>query len=235
MTVGSLFAGIGGFDLGLERAGMIVRWQVEISPFCQRVLAKHWPHVSRYTDVRTVGADTLAPVDLICGGFPCKQTSRAAAMFGRRIGFDGPDSGLWREQLRLIRELQPRIAIVENPDSQWLAEVQGDLARARYHVSRWAFPAASVGAPYLRWRVFVVADRHGSRLQERRPTRPSATETAEWLAAQRSTWLSTLAGVLRVDDGVPGGMDRRERISACGNAVVPAVAEWLGRRLMIDE
>jgi DNA (cytosine-5)-methyltransferase 1 len=231
LTVGSLFAGIGGFDLGLERAGMEVKWQVEIDPFCRAVLAKHWPEVKRYEDVRTVGAE-LERVDVICGGFPCKQTSRAAAITGRRVGLAGRDSGLWRHMHRIIGQLQPRIAIVENPDSEWLTTVQGDLAGTGYRVSRWPISAASVGKPHIRWRMFLVADRHCTRLEERRPTRPSAIETGEWLAAQRDARLSALAGVVRVDDGVPGGLHRRQRIAACGNAVVPQVAEWIGRRII---
>ena len=85
LTVGSLFAGIGGMDLGLERAGMEIKWQVEIDGYCQRVLAKHWPHVQRFSDVREVGRHNLESVDLICGGFPCQDISNA----GKRAGIDG--------------------------------------------------------------------------------------------------------------------------------------------------
>jgi len=87
---GSLFAGIGGFDLGLERAGMECAWQVEIDPWARRVLARHWPSVPRYEDVREVGAHNLEPVDVICGGFPCQDISHA----GKRAGIEGERSGL---------------------------------------------------------------------------------------------------------------------------------------------
>ena len=90
LTFGSLFAGIGGFDLGLERAGLRCAWQVEINPFCRAVLAEHWHDVPRYADVREVGAAVLAPVDLICGGFPCVDISNA----GKRVGIGGARSGL---------------------------------------------------------------------------------------------------------------------------------------------
>ena len=103
LTVGSLFAGIGGFDLGLERAGFDIRWQVEIDPFCRAVLAKHWPQVKRYEDVRTVGAHNLERVDVVCGGFPCQDISDA----GLRAGIDGKRSGLWSEMARLTGELRP--------------------------------------------------------------------------------------------------------------------------------
>src|SRR4051812_11674256 len=93
MIFGSLFAGIGGIDLGLERAGMRCAWQVEIDDYATRVLAKHWPNVHRERDVRTCGAANLAPVDLICGGFPCQDISYA----GRGEGLGGARSGLWYE------------------------------------------------------------------------------------------------------------------------------------------
>lgn len=248
LTVGSLFAGIGGFDLGLERAGMEIKFQVEIDPFCRAVLAKHWPEVKRYEDVRRVHGtelhadngtyncgNCLSRVDLIVGGFPCKQTSRAAAIHGRRVGLAGRDSGLWREMLRIIGELQPGRCLVENPDSEWIAEVSGDLEGLGYGVCRFDPTAAGVGAPHLRRRVLILADRNRTRLAESWPDGSSEIVTSEWLAAQRDAWLSALAGVVRVDDGVPGGPHRRQRIAACGNAVVPDVAEWIGRRIVEAE
>lgn len=250
LTVGSLFAGIGGFDLGLERAGMRVKWQVEINDYARRVLEKHWPDVKRLRDIReAVGyrrdvygyisehamRSLLDPVDLICGGFPCKQTSRAAAIHGRRVGLAGRDSGLWREMLRIIGELQPGRCLVENPDSEWLSEVSGDLEGLGYAVSRINISAAAVGAPHLRRRVLILADRDRPRLAKSWPDGSSEIGPPEWLAAQRDAWLSTLAGVVRVDDGVPGGLHRRQRINACGNAVVPDVAEWIGRRILEAE
>jgi site-specific DNA-cytosine methylase len=110
MNVGSLFAGIGGFDLGFERAGMHTAWQVELDPYCRAVLAKHFPDAERFEDVREVGAHNLAPVDLICGGFPCQDLSVA----GKGAGIDGERSGLWAEFARIIRELEPRYVVIEN-------------------------------------------------------------------------------------------------------------------------
>jgi DNA (cytosine-5)-methyltransferase 1 len=104
VNVGSLFAGIGGFDLGFERAGMRVSWQVEQDAYCRAVLARHFPDAARYEDVREVGIDNLDPVDLICGGFPCQDLSSA----GRGAGIDGARSGLWSEFARIVRELRPR-------------------------------------------------------------------------------------------------------------------------------
>src|SRR3990172_13197899 len=103
LTVGSLFAGIGGFDLGLERAGFQIKWQVEKDEWCKKILEKHWPGVRRYKDIHEVGAHNLEAVDLICGGFPCQPFSIA----GKRKG-EEDDRHLWPEMLRVISELKPR-------------------------------------------------------------------------------------------------------------------------------
>ena len=111
MTCGDLFAGIGGMSLGLERAGFTVRWQVETDPYCENILARHWPHVHRRQDVRFAGTATLERVDLIAGGFPCQDISAA----GKGAGLErGHRSGLWREFARIVRELRPSWVLVEN-------------------------------------------------------------------------------------------------------------------------
>ena len=106
LTVGSLFSGIGGFDLGLERAGFEIKWQVEIDKYCRKVLTKHWPTVSKYKDIRDCGAHNLEPVDLICGGFPCQPFSNA----GKRKGKED-DRYLWKPKVttqgRLLFQLAP--------------------------------------------------------------------------------------------------------------------------------
>ena len=165
-TFGSLFSGIGGIDLGLERAGMTCSWQVEIDEYAQKVLAKHWPNVARYGDVRTVGRDTLAGVDLIAGGFPCQDISGA----GRRAGITGERSGLWSEFYRIICELRPRYVLVENVavllypirrkgyiEPAPISRVLGDLASCGYDAEWQSLPAAAVGAPHIRDRAFIVA------------------------------------------------------------------------------
>ena len=164
MNVGSLFAGIGGFDLGLERAGMRVSWQVELDPYCRAVLARHFPQAVRFEDVREVGAGTLEPVDLICGGFPCQDLSPA----GRGAGLDGARSGLWGEFARIVRELRPRYVVVENVPAlltgkgkRWdrapVGRVLGDLAEAGYDAEWACLSAREFGAPHLRKRVWLVA------------------------------------------------------------------------------
>lgn len=112
MTIGSLFAGIGGLELGLERAGLgPVVWQVEIDPYCRSVLARHWPNAVRYPDVQRVGSANLSPVDIICGGFPCQDVSGAGKGAGLAVG---TRSGLWYEYRRIVAELAPRVVVAEN-------------------------------------------------------------------------------------------------------------------------
>lgn len=164
MNVGSLFAGVGGFDLGLERAGMVVDWQVEIDPCCRAVLARHFPEARRHEDIRQVGAECLAAVDLISGGFPCQDLSAA----GKGAGIDGARSGLWSEFARIVRELRPRYVLVENVPAlltgkgkRWdrapVGRVLGDLAEAGYDAEWACLSAREFGAPHLRKRVWIVA------------------------------------------------------------------------------
>lgn len=159
LTVGSLFAGIGGFDLGFERAGFEIRWQIEIDPWARAVLAKHWPHVYRHDDIRTAGAHNLEAVDVLCGGFPCQDISLA----GKGAGIaEGTRSGLWAEYARLIRELRPRYVVVENVAAllargRGFGRVLGDLATCGYDAEWDCIPASAVGAPHERDRVWLIA------------------------------------------------------------------------------
>jgi DNA (cytosine-5)-methyltransferase 1 len=156
VRVGSLFAGIGGFDLGFERCGMQTVWQVEREPYRRAVLAQHFPGATRYDDVRTVNAGILAPIDLLCGGFPCTDLSYA----GKGAGLAGEQSGLWSEFSRLIGELRPDYVVVENVPAllaRGFGRVLGDLAALGYDTEWDCLPAASFGAPHLRDRLWVIA------------------------------------------------------------------------------
>lgn len=157
LTFGSLFAGIGGFDLGLERAGMRCEWQVEIDPYARAVLAKHWPDVRRHEDVRTFPPpEGKWGVDVICGGFPCQDISVA----GKGAGLAGARSGLWYEYARIIGELRPRYVIVENVAAlltRGMGTVLGDLSTLGYDAEWHVIPASAVGAPHRRERVWIVA------------------------------------------------------------------------------
>jgi len=156
LTFGSLFAGIGGFDLGFERAGMVCKWQVEIDDYANQVLAKHWPNAHRERDIRECGKHNLEAVDVICGGFPCQDISYA----GQGAGLDGERSGLFFEAIRVVRELRPRIVVLENVAAlltRGLDRVLGTLAEIGFDAEWHCIPAAAVGAPHIRDRVFVLA------------------------------------------------------------------------------
>ena len=160
MTFGSLFAGIGGLDLGLERAGMQCKWQVEINPYAQRVLTKHWPEVRRHDDIKTWPESDTESVDLICGGFPCQDISFA----GKGAGLSGERSGLFYELIRVVREMGPRYVLLENVSAllvRGIDDVLGTLASIGFDAEWHCIPAAAVGAPHIRDRVFILAYSNG--------------------------------------------------------------------------
>lgn len=230
-TIGSLFSGIGGLELGLERAGVgQVVWQVEIDPMRRAVLARHWPTVRRYEDVRTVLGEGLAKVDVVCGGFPCQDVSTASR--GRAPGIEGPRSGLWKNFAGIVEAIRPGVVIVENvanyAQGRWLPAVRRDLHVLGYRTRALRIDARDVGAPHARARVFVVgyADAEGQ------SARPEHAEVARLQEAPGlgGHWRQPFSGPLRVDDGVPGRLDR-SRVRALGDAVVPQVSELVGRML----
>ena len=223
MTFGSLFAGIGGFDLGLERAGMKCCWQVEKDPFCQKVLAKHWPDVKRYKDIKDVKKPES--VDLVCGGFPCQPFSVA----GKRNGAND-DRYIRPEMLRIIREIRPRWVIAENVPGivrMALDTVLSDMEGQGYSCRAVIIPACAVDAPHRRDRVWIIANTDSERLQKcvtaTIPERPGFY--CRGSDQGRREWAPE-SGVHRVDDGVSGRVDR---IRALGNAVVPQVVEQIGK------
>lgn len=175
MTFGSLFAGIGGFDLGLERAGMECRWQVEIDDYASRVLAKHWPHVQRWGDVRTfpAGSPDEWRVDLICAGVPCQPVSHA----GKQKGADD-ERWMWGEALRVVADLQPRFFVAENPigilshdGGRTFRGLLRAIASVGYVCEWHVIAAADVGAPHRRQRVWLVAYADGVSRIEGEPRR----------------------------------------------------------------
>ena len=254
-TVGSLFAGIGGFDLGFARAGYDILWQVEIDRYCQKVLAKHFPEAKRYGDIRDCGRANLVPVDVICGGFPCQDISNA----GCRVGIDGDRSGLWREMHRIIGELRPRFVLVENVAAllgRGIGRVLGDLAEIGYDAEWKIISAANVGAPHLRERVWILAYPNGTGFQEQRGsvairekqlpaerggslchatverlpngTEESMGESQTFPQPERSDWWAVEPNVGRVAHGVPRRVDR---LRGLGNAVVPQIPELFAHHI----
>lgn len=228
-----LFSGIGGFSLGLERSGAFETVAFcEIEPFCQKVLAKHWPKVPLYNDVRNLTAEQLASdgiaVDAICGGFPCQDISIA----GKGAGIEGDRSGLWREYARLISELRPRYVIVENVAAllgRGMGRVLGDLAALGYDAEWEVISASSVGAPHQRDRIWIVAYPNGSQRQGRGIFSRILEKHAD---VSFCGWWQTQPRMDRVANGVPFQVDR---LRAIGNAVVPQIPELIGRAIATKE
>ena len=285
----SLFAGIGGFDLGLERSGMTCVGQVEIEPFCQKVLAKHWPNVWRWNDVKTLTGELVkahcGTVDLLCGGVPCQPASVA----GKRLG-TADHRWLWPDFLRLVSEVEPVWVLAENPRgvlsldvagvqfNQWIAN---EFAARGYELTPVKLAAEDVGAPHRRERIFFIArslddtasqqnrrlqfgeleadtraagdklaDAFNARLEgQRNGTRsaspelslPSRLSSYCWPARPGQSqyeWEQPRTVELPMGGAVAGLSERlvrRHRVSALkalGNAIVPQVAEVIGRAIM---
>lgn len=243
LRVLDLFSGIGGFSLGLERTGGFETVAFcEIEDYPRRVLAKHWPGVPIYDDVRTLTADTLRrdgiAVDVICGGFPCQDISRA----GLGAGLDGDRSGLWKQFARLIGEIRPRYAILENVAAlldDGMGTVLGDLANLRYDAEWQVISACALGAPHMRQRVFAVAypnSEHGRpRVRNPSPRKNMALQTFYDLASARAregVRMENPSALYRDADGLPDGMDRNRAI---GNSIYPAVPTVIGQAILKAE
>ena len=236
-TFGSLFSGIGGMDLGLERAGWRCAWQVENDTYCNRVLEKHWPDVQKFGDIRDV---TDPPsVDLIAGGFPCQDVSNA----GNKEGISGARSGLWTEMFRIVCLVRPRFVLVENVPGllvRGMDAVLGDLAKGGYDAEWDCIPAAAFGCDHIRWRTFILAYPLSSRCErilcggnlriKKAMGRSSSTALGAMCATvQRLEDRLGKSSVFRTSYGLTSQLDRLANI---GNSVVPQVAEWLGRRIL---
>lgn len=158
MNFVELFAGIGGFSLGFERAGMNCVGHVEIDPYAQKVLKKHWPDVPLMEDVRNVKGDEFGKIDLLCGGFPCQDLSIA----GKQKGITGSRSGLYDEIIRIAGICRPKYIVLENvanllSRADWFGYVLGRIAKIGYDAEWEIIQASDVGAPHKRARVWIVA------------------------------------------------------------------------------
>lgn len=225
LRVLDLFSCIGGHALGLHAVGCFETIAfVEKNEWRRRILAHHFPDRPIVDDVREyIGEHGEA--DLVVGGPPCQGTSVAAAIQGKRTG-----NTLWPEMGRIVGRIEPSWVVVEQPpgNAQWEAEVTGDLEELGYHAARVDISAAELGAPHLRRRLFILANRDLSRLQIAREARSSAIVGLTWGAAARNPWRKGVPGDLRVADGVPGGLDRRERIEALGDSNPPIMMTAIG-------
>jgi DNA (cytosine-5)-methyltransferase 1 len=238
-TFGSLFSGIGGIDLGLTRAGMECRWQVEKDPHALGVLARHWPGVPRFRDIRDFPAELREglDVDLICGGDPCQGNSKAGGVHKRAV------EDLGSHFLRVIDALRPRFVLRENPsstraDAPWpWWRFRDRLESLGYAVLPFRLRSCCLGLDHRRERLFLLAelpdpdglglaglDRDG--LAARHAGRAGCDRGGDAGHHRLS-----LAGIRRAADGLSAGLVRR-RLTGLGNAVPPDMAEYIGRRLL---
>ena len=225
MRVLDLFSGIGGFSLGLERAGMRTVAFCEIEPYCRAVLRKHWPETRIHDDIKFM--DCAIAADVVCGGPPCQATSVAAAISGNRTG-----ATMWPWMFRVADLVRPAWVIVEQPcgNAAWEDQVKDDLARIGYHSARFERSAGSFGAPHERRRVFIIANAVRKRCEEvARLSRSSPSVQVAWPAPPRGAWRSPRSGNRGMDDGFSDWVDR---LRSLGNALVPQIAEMIGRAIM---
>jgi len=239
MKVLDLFSGIGGFSLGLERAGMETVAFCEFDEHAQKVLRKHWPGVPIHNDIRELDAKQFrGTVDVVCGGFPCQDLSTA----GKQVGFSGERSSLYRQMLRIISECMPRYAIFENvtglltgDSGRWFGQFLYDLAQIGFDAEWHCVEAAYVGAPHRRDRVWIIAYPREERRKRRIAQSVRWEQSFSWCKNGRRSkdlpdrchlYPSKLCGS---GDGIPKRVDRLARL---GNAVVPQIPEAIGRAIM---
>ncbi|OHD19267.1 MAG: hypothetical protein A2Y38_23765 [Spirochaetes bacterium GWB1_59_5] len=252
MKVLDLFSGIGGFSLGLERAGMTTVAFCEIEPYPQAVLRKNFPGVPIYEDVQKLSrseleSDGIVGVDVVCGGFPCQDISAAKSWTsnGANVvdGIAGGRSGLWKEYARVIDEFKPRYVVAENVKDlrkKGLCVVLSDLAELGYDAEWCVVSSAVFGAPHRRERLIIVAHPYSVGRQQKSVLQRSFTRET----VRQASWWEPSRTVREVDgkaalpesfgiyDGVPRGLDDGQRIRCLGNSLMPLIPEIIGRAIM---
>lgn len=257
MKVLDLFSGIGGFSLGLERAGMETIAFCEIDEHCRRVLKKHWPKIPIFEDVKTLiimpddtkvdGTDHIKEkeIDVICGGYPCVGHSAA----GQKDGFKNVKSKLWEEYHRLVREIKPKYCILENSPNlrgTGLVELLKAFNEIGYNAEWQIVSAYFIGSPHQRERLYCVFWRkdlpYCDPFRSFRPDFEKAKGSSWWWSMRRFTRDSLFRKipsfkpkVLKFNDGISEGMDLsqvEEEIKQMGNAVLPQIPYLIGKRLM---
>ena len=262
MKVLDLFSGIGGFSLGLERAGMQTIAFCEIEPYCQKVLRKHWPDIPIYEDVRNVtrerlNADGIFP-DIITGGFPCQDISVA----GKQAGINGEMSGLWSECARILGEFRPRYAIFENVTAllsgergEWFQQVLWDISEVGYDAEWHCIRGTDANIPQSRPRVWITT--YPARHSREQILHKNAFDVARDNAgmdessrhnantnneSHRTSAMSILVNQEWPEVFNRGGSRGNERLSASmdrykgiGNTVIPQIPEIIGRAIMEAE
>ena len=236
-------------DYGLELAEMEIVGQVEIDNYCQKILKLRWPHVPKWKDIKTFNPKYYeGAVDLVAGGFPCKNISSA----GGKEGIGGEQSWLWKEMFRIIRKIRPRYTFVENVSAllnRGMDEVLSDLASIGFNAEWEMLPAYSVGSPHRRFRVWIIGypNDQNKPIGSLNDETPKLQKTLSYITGeglerdaraiiQRDgsrpslcDWWDTEPNVDRVDDGTPRRMDR---LKLLGNGQVVQVVRWIGEQIM---
>lgn len=232
LTFGSLFAGIGGFDLGFERAGMQCKWQVEIDDYANGVLSRHWPNVKRFRDVTAIESGQLETVSVIAGGFPCQDISHA----GTGDGLRGKRSGLWNNFRNIIEWKRPAYVVIENVRAllvRGFETVLRDLAGLGYDAEWNVFRASDFGLPHRRERLFIIAysnQVNGEAGMGNEPNWPPPIfKTGR--VKRLDVWVQAASKSYRMDDGISSGL-YESRVGSLGNAVVPQIAEYIGNLII---
>ena len=248
LTVLDTFSGIGGFSLGLERTGRFKTVAFcEMDAYCQEVLKQHWNGIPIYDYIEDVTAgrllqDGIGRVDVITGGFPCQDVSTAGSMWFTPEGTNAPRSGLWAELARLIGEIRPRYAIMENVPNllagdggRWFGRILSDLAEIGFDAEWHCIPASGIGAPHRRERVWIIAYPSSEGLEGGGEAGDDSSQRAQrgyqlFTGCSGVPWTAWEAepSVDRVVNGLPRRVDR---IKAVGNAIVPQIAEEIGRAI----
>ena len=241
MTHGSLFSGIGGFDLGALRAGIETKWNCEIEEHKRKVLSRHFPEAKQYCDITILNQPDY--VDIISGGFPCQDISICNSKKNKNeYGIKGPRSGLWKEFWRILRQVRPKYVFIENSPMlavRGLEYVLCDLAKIGYNAEWQTLSAQEFGFPHLRQRMFIMAyalqigcentHEYFRILQELlRKKIPRQVDIS--MPAKRYDG-RTIDELVRIDDGFSKKLDKN-RIEDCGNAVIPTIAQYLFEALI---
>jgi DNA (cytosine-5)-methyltransferase 1 len=221
----SLFSGIGGFDLAAQWMGWENVFQVEIDGFCQKVLAKNFPNVTRYGDIKQFdGRKYRGTIDVLSGGFPCQPFS----ISGKRMGIKD-DRYLWPENFRIVKEVRPPFYVGENVSESWklVDQISNDLESEGYKVESFNLAATSIGAYHIRERIWFLAYTNEERREDRLCIRTQAKfstpgnvfeDEAQYSIDYENELKSMFSGTY---NGLPKRLDR---IGSLGNAIVPQVA-----------
>jgi DNA (cytosine-5)-methyltransferase 1 len=238
LNVGSLFSGIGGFEIGFKEQGYSIEYFVESDAYCREVLRKNFPGIPIYGNIATIDFRKLPKVDVLTGGFPCQDISIA----GKHIGIEGGRSSLWKEYARAINECKPKYAIIENSPllaSRGLETVLQNISEMGYDAEWSCLQASWFGNFQKRERMFIIAymqmlgfihawddsckGKGVKRFFEAIPIEGRTIGDKERLQEQICS-----TKFIRNRNGIPCRVDR---IKCCGNAVVPDVSRWIAKRL----